>query len=87
MAAQRHIGLAIFGVCLVASSKLAFLGRQSDDSNFATDSPGALLTIDTNPLGVVHALRHYIFGLGVVGLLIWVEDYFDEERRRRQKSM
>lgn len=72
MTKQRHIGLIIFGVCLAIGARVVVFEPE----------PGAR----EDPLGFVYAIRYYIYGIGILGLLIFVEDYINEKLDQRKKK-
>lgn len=74
MKSQKHIGLIIFGISIVIGGKVALL------------DPGAESNEDL--LGFIHTIRYYIYGIGVLGLLAFLEDYINEklDQRRTKKD-
>jgi hypothetical protein len=46
---------------------------------------GAANRDEGDPLGLIHAARYYIYGLGVLGLLMVVEDYVSEKSRKKKQ--
>jgi hypothetical protein len=70
MKSQRHIGLIIFIICLVVGGKVALLEPGPDSHE--------------DPLGFIHTIRYYIYGVGVLGLLIYLEDYINDKLVERK---
>jgi mannose/fructose/N-acetylgalactosamine-specific phosphotransferase system component IIC len=84
MAKQRHIGFVIFGACCALSARIAIFEPQPHELTPAEERWGTRQTDDSDPLGLIHGLRYYIYGVGVVGLLMVVEDYYSEKSRKRK---
>ena len=72
MSKQRNIGYIIFGICSVLAARVAVFEPE----------PGA----QWDPLGIIHAVRYYIYGIGILGLLIVVEDVINEKLDQNQKT-
>ncbi len=84
MAKQRHIGFVIFGACSVLSIKLAMFEPQPLKSAATEERWSTRDREEGDPLGLIHASRYYIYGLGILGLLIVVEDYVSERLRKKK---
>ena len=85
MAKQRHIGFAIFGICCVLSARIAIFEPKPHELTPGEERWGTRQTDDSDPLGLIHGLRYYIYGVGVVGLLMVVEDYFSDRSRKKME--
>ena len=86
MAKQRHIGLVFVAVCCALSARIAMFEPQHHRLTPAEERWGAHQTDDSDPLGLIHGLRYYIYGVGVVGLLMVLEDYFNESSRKKKEE-
>lgn len=85
MSKTRHIGYAIFGVCSLVSAKMVVFEPVTDVAS-QEDPRGHLPRTESHdPLGMIHALRYYIYGLGVMGLLMVVEDHVNERWAKKRK--
>src|SRR2546430_15461558 len=87
MAKQRHIGLVIFAVCCALSARIAMFEPQHHRLTPAEERWGAHQTDDSDPLGLIHGLRYYIYGVGVVGLLMVLEDISMRVPGKRRKKI
>ena|SRR5215471_19293 len=87
MAKQRHIGFVIFGACCSLSARIAIWEPQPAPQNLtpAEERWGTHQADNSDQLGLIHGLRYYIYGLGVVGLLMVVEDYFSERSQKKKR--
>lgn len=87
MKAQKSIGLTVFVVCCGIYAKSAFLAPTEEemrDPLIAEQSRAAMA--DHDPLGAMHDLRKYILGVGILGLLVAAEDWFNERGKKNQNS-
>ena len=82
MAKQRHIGLVIFGLCSALSARIALVEPKPHVITPAEERWGTHQTDESDSLGLIHGLRYYIYGLGVIGLLMVVEDFVGERLRK-----
>ena len=85
MPKKKNIGLTIFGVCCVIYARTAFLAPTQEelkDPSIAEQSRD--YRAEEDPEGLFHGLRYYVLGVGVIGLLIAVEDHF-LERSKNEK--
>jgi hypothetical protein len=85
---QKSIGLTVFAVCCAIYARSAFLApseEESKDPLIAAESRVAMA--DHDPLGLMHDLRKYILGVGVIGLLIAAEDWFNERKGKPNQSI
>ena len=77
MAKRKSIGLAVFGVCCVVYARTAFLAPTEEEMkkpSIAETNPD--FRADDIQQGLFRGLRYYVAGVGVIGLLIAVEDHF-----------
>ena len=86
MPKQRHIGFVIFGLCSALSARLAVFEPKPHVPIPAEERWGTRQTDEGDPLTLMHGIRYYIYGLGLVGLLMVVEDYVGERLRKRGGS-
>jgi hypothetical protein len=88
MAKQRHIGFVIFGACCALSARIAIFEPKPTPENLtpAEERWGTHQADNSDPLGLIHGLRFYIYGLGVLGLLMVVEDYYGEKSQKRKRT-
>jgi len=84
MVKRRHIGFTIFAICSALSARIALFEPQPHELTPAEERWGAHQIDNRDSLGLIHGLRYYIYGLGVLGLLIVVEDYFSEKSRKKK---
>ncbi len=84
MPKQRHIGFVIFGVCSALSARIAMFEPRPHVPTASEERWGAKGVDTSDSLGLIHSVRYYIYGLGVVGPLIVAEDYVAEHLRRRK---
>jgi hypothetical protein len=84
MAKQRHIGFVIFGACSVLAFKSAMFEPQPLRSAATEERWSTRDREEGDTLGLIHASRYYIYGLGILGLLIVVEDYASERLRKKK---
>jgi len=85
MAKQRHIGLIIFAACSALSARLAVFEPEPHVPTAAEIRWGATKK-NGDTLGVLHGLRFYIYGIGVIGLLIVAEDYIGDRLRSKRPN-
>lgn len=87
MAKQRHIGFVIFGACCALSARIAIFEPKPAPQILtpAEERWGVHQTDNSDPLGLIHDLRFYIYGLGVIGLLMVVEDYYRERSQNKKR--
>ena len=85
MAKQRHIGFTIFAICSALSAKIAIFEPQPHEPTPAEERWGTRQTDGSDSLGIIHGVRYYIYGLGVVGLLMVVEDYVSEQLPKKKE--
>ena len=83
MSKQRHIGFVIFGICSAFSARLAVFEPKPHVPTPAEDRWGASYHDQGDSLHLIHGFRYYIYGLGVVGLLMVVEDFVSERSRKK----
>jgi hypothetical protein len=83
MIKQKHSGFAIFGICSALSARLALFEPPPppQEPSLAEQRWGTHQTDNSDPLGLIHSVRYYIYGIGIVGLLIVVEDHFNDRTR------
>src|ERR1700759_856240 len=85
MAQQKNIGLTLFAVCCAVYVKTAFLAPTDEELK---DESIARQNRDyggnRDPARWLHGLRYYILGVGGIGLLIALEDYFIERAKARK---
>ena len=84
MAKQRHIGLVVFAACSLLSVRIAVFEPKPHELTAAEERWGRQ-DVSEDHLGVVHGLRYYIYGIGVLGLLIFAEDYVTDKLRTQKK--
>jgi hypothetical protein len=85
MVKRRHIGFVIFGLCSVLSARIAlFEPKPPRAPTPAEERWGTTHGDEGDPLHLIHAVRYYVYGLGVLGLLIVVEDVVSEILRKRK---
>lgn len=87
MAGQKHVGYLVFTICSILAARLEL---------FDVEPPPQVLTAaeerwGTAPkredtLGFVRGIRFYIYGVGVVGLLLVVEDHFTAQSRKKRAA-
>jgi hypothetical protein len=77
----------IFGLCSALSARIAlFEPKPPQVPTPAEERWGTANRDEGDPLGLIHAVRYYIYGLGVLGLLIVVEDIVSEKLRGKKPS-
>src|SRR5438128_1635801 len=84
MVKRRHIGFVIFGVCSALSARLALFEPKPQVPTPAGDRWGTPHGDEGDPLHLIRGIRYYIYGLGVVGLLLVVEDFVGEKLRKKK---
>lgn len=85
MAKQTHIGFLIFALCSALSARIALFEPKPHTLTAAEERWGRVQRYE-DPLGFIHGLRYYVYGLGVIGLLIVVEDQLTEALRPKKKK-
>ena len=85
MAKQRHIGFVIFGLCSALSARLAVLEPKPHVTTPVEERWGTPYRDEGDPLRLIHGFRYYIYGLGVVGLLMVVEDFVSKKSREKKQ--
>lgn len=86
MAKQRHIGFVIFGLCSVLSARIAMFEPKPQIPTAAEERWGTRQKDEGDALGLIHGLRYYVYGIGVIGLLLVVEDVISERSRKKKGS-
>jgi hypothetical protein len=85
MAKRRHIGFVIFALCSALSARIAlFEPKPLQVPTPAEERWGTANRDEGDPLHLIHAVRYYVYALGVVGLLMVVEDIVSERSRKRK---
>ena len=84
MAKQRHISLTIFAFCSVLSARIAFYERPQELT--AAEERWGVTKKNDDALGMLHGLRYYIYGIGVVGLLVFAEDYVSDTLKKKKPN-
>ena len=84
MAKQRHIGFTIFALCSALSARIATFEPKPHTLTPAEERWGTRQEESGDALGIIHGLRYYVYGLGVIGLLMVVEDYVSERSRKKK---
>ena len=84
MVKQRHIGFTIFAICSTLSAKIAIFEAQPHELTTAEERWGIRQTDNSDSLRLIRGARYYIYGLGVLGLLMVVEDYVSERSRKKK---
>jgi hypothetical protein len=88
MVKRRHIGFVIFGLCSALSARIALLEpKPPQPPTPAEERWGTANREEGDPLGLIHAVRYYVYGLGVLGLLMVVEDYISEKSRKKKQLL
>jgi len=88
MAKRRHIGFVIFALCSALSARIAlFEPKPPQVPTPAEERWGTANRDEGDPLHFIRAVRYYVYGLGVVGLLMVVEDIVSERLRKRKKRV
>lgn len=85
MAKQKHIGLVIFSICSALSARIALFDPKPHVPTAAEERWG-LVHQEEDSLGLIHGLRYYIYGIGVVGLLLVAEDYVNDALRKKKSK-
>src|SRR5260221_8327735 len=87
MTRQKSIGMAIFAMCCVIYMRAAFLApTEAELKNTRVAANSRFFGGEKDPPGILHGLRYYILGVGVIGLLIAVEDYFLERSAKKKPN-
>jgi hypothetical protein len=82
---RRHIGFVIFGLCSALSARIAIFEPKPQVPTPAEERWGTANKDEGDPLHLIHAVRYYIYGLGVLGLLMVVEDFVSEKSRKKKR--
>jgi hypothetical protein len=85
MAKQRHIGFVIFGICSALSARLAVFEPKPHVPTPAEERWGTPYRDEGDTLHLIRGFRYYIYGLGVIGLLMVVEDFISGRSRKKQQ--
>jgi hypothetical protein len=86
MVKRRHIGFVIFGLCSALSARIAlFEPKPPQLPTPAEERWGTANRDEGDPLRLIHGFRYYIYGVGVLGLLIVVEDFVSEKSRKKKQ--
>src|SRR3954465_1323640 len=86
MVKQRHIGLAIFSACSLLSARIGVFEPKPDVATPAEERWGTVHREEGDPMHLIRGVRYYIYGLGVVGLLMVAEDFISQRARRNKES-
>lgn len=87
MVKAKGLGLTIFFVCCAIYGRTAFLAPTQDELNDEVIAERhRALGEEPDHLGVLHGLRYYILGIGVIGLLIAVEDHYSDKAKKRKAA-
>ena len=82
MAKQRHIGLVIFALCSALSARIALFEPKPHEPT-AAELRWGTTEKEHDHFGFLKGLRYYIYGVGVLGLLIVAEDYIGDRLRKK----
>ncbi|MBS0633440.1 MAG: hypothetical protein JSS11_16140 [Verrucomicrobia bacterium] len=83
MAKKRNIGLSVFFAGCTIYGRTAFLAPNPEElRNEVVAEDYHAFGADRDSLGVLHGLRFYILGVGVVGLGVALEDYYAERAKK-----
>lgn len=85
MTAKRHIGLVVFSICFALSARIAIFEPKPHDRTAAEERWGVTQR-NTDPLGFIRGLRYYIYGVGVLGLGIFIQDYLAERLSKKKPN-
>jgi len=85
MAKQKHIGLVVFAICSGLSARIALFEPKPHVLTAAEERWGSVHQ-EEDSLGIIHGLRYYVYGIGVVGLLLVGEDYLNEALSRKKSK-
>jgi len=77
--------LVVFSICFVLSARLALFEPKPHVRTEAEERWG-ITERDSDPLGFVRGLRYYVYGVGVLGLGIFVHDYVAELIRKKKPN-
>lgn len=83
MAGQKHIGLVVFAICSALSARIAIFEPKPRVLTAAEERWGSVQK-EEDPMGFIHGVRFYIYGIGVIGLLLIVEDHLTQELSRKK---
>lgn len=84
MANQKSISFTIFIVCSAIYARTAFLAPSKEEmEDEAIADKYQTYQIKEDRLGVMYGLRYYILGIGVIGLLITLEDEYSERSKKK----
>ena len=73
MSKQKHIGLVVFALCSALSARIALFEPKPHVMTAAEQRWGPAERYE-DPRGFLHGVRYYIYGIGLLGLLIVAED-------------
>jgi len=82
---KRHIGYSIFLVCCYLSARIAPF-RSKPLVATAAEARWGHVKENGDSLGMINDLRYYIWGVGIIGLLMVVEDYFTERAKKKKEA-
>jgi len=85
MAKQRHTGLVIFGACSLIAARMAFFEPKPPETA-SSEPPSEASEKDSITFTLIRDARYYVYGIGVIGLLMVVEDFFNGEHRNKEES-
>ena len=85
MATKRHIGLVVFSICFALSARMAVFEPKPHQLTEAEERWGVTQR-DTDPLGFIRGLRYYIYGVGLLGLGIFVQEYLAERLSKKKPN-
>ncbi len=76
----------VFTICVGLATRIEIIEPKPQQPTAAEIRWGTAKKVDER-YGLLRGLRYYIYGVGVIGLLIVVEDYLgDRFRKRRLKG-
>ncbi|ATC63949.1 hypothetical protein CMV30_08295 [Nibricoccus aquaticus] len=81
----RHIGFVVFTICFILATRIQIFEPKPQQPTAAEIRWGTAKKEDER-YGLLRGLRYYIYGIGVIGLLIVVEDYVGDRLRRKRSS-
>jgi hypothetical protein len=80
---QRHIGFVVFTICCTLATRIEIFEPKPQPPTAAEIRWGTAKKEDER-YGLLRGLRYYIYGVGVLGLLIVVEDYVGDRLRKKR---
>ena len=83
---KRHIGIVIFLTCSAVSARLALFEPEPHVPSAAEERWGTHREEKAHTLALLHGLRFYIYGVGLIGLAIVAEDYLNERWMRKKQN-